>query len=166
MDKRYVLILIIILGCCVNLFIISNSSDLIGSASVECGNYIFTMPQEFTLYRSDINHVLLHDSKTGMNVDVFSKLAESDTYDNKLKEIPVKGYTILSNGTIKAGDVEVKSVYYRHNNTHQNRSTFFFEKDNNQFRVLMVDFDMDKDRNATIDYIVKIVESIKYNYKK
>ena len=164
MDKRYVLILIIILGCCVNLFIISNSSDLIGSASVECGNYILTMPQEFSLYRSDIDHVLLHDSKTGMNVDVYSKLDKSDTYDNKLKQIPTEGFTIVSNGTIKAGGIEVKSVYYSNDN--QNRSTFFFEKDNNQFRVLMNNFNMDNDRNATIDYIVKIVESIKYNYKR
>lgn len=166
MDKRYALILIIILGCCINLFIISHSSDLIGSASVECGNYIFTMPQEFSLYNSYINQVHLHDSKTGMNVYVYSKLDKSDNYDNKLKEIPAKGYTILSNGTIKAGDFEVKSVYYVNNNNHQNRSTFFFEKDNNQFRVLMTDFNMDADRNATIDYIVKIVESIKYNYKR
>lgn len=166
MDKRYVLILIIILGCCVNLFIISNSSDLIGSASVECGNYIFTMPPEFTLYRSDMDHVLLHDSKTGMDVDVYSKLDKSDTYDEKLKQIPTEGFTIVSNGTIKADDVEVKSVYYCNNNTHQNRSTFFFEKDNNQFRVLMNNFDMTNDRNATIDYIVKIAESVKYNYKR
>lgn len=166
MDKRYALILIIILGCCINLFIISHSSDLIGSASVECGNYIFTMPQEFSLYRSDIDHVLLHDSKTGMNVDVFSKLDESDNYDNKLKQISAEGFTILSNGTINAGDIEIKSVFYVSNDNHQNRSTFFFEKDNNKFRVLMAGFNMDNDRNATIDYIVKIVESTKYNYKR
>lgn len=166
MDKRYVLILIIILGCCINFFIISNSSDLIGSASVECGNYIFTMPQEFSLYRSDIDQVYIHDSKTGMNIFVFSKLGKSDTYENKLKEIPAKNYTILSNGTIKAGDIEVKSVYYFNNDNHQNRSTFFFEKENNQFRILVMDFNMDKDRNTTIDYIVQIVESLKYDYKR
>lgn len=165
MDKRYVLILIIILGCCINLFIISNSSDLIGSASVECGNYIFTMPQEFSLYRSDINHVLLHDSKTGMYVDVYSQLPAWDTYDNKVKEITKEGFTILSNGTIDVEGIGVKTIYYT-NDEHQNRSTFFFEKDNNQFRVLMNNFNMDNDRNDTINYIVKIVETTTYNYKR
>lgn len=165
MDKRYGLILIIVLGCCVNLFMISNSSDMIGSASVECGNYIFTMPSEFTLYNSDINHVLIHDSKTGMNVDVYSKLDKSDTYENKLKQITNDGFTIVSNGTIKAGDIEVKAVYYT-NKDHQNRSTFFFEKDNNQFRVLMNGFNLENDRDITIDYLAEITESMKYNYKK
>ena len=166
MDKRYVLIIIIVVGCCINLFIISNSSDMIGSASVECGNYIFTMPSGFTLYDSGVNHVLIHDSKTGANVDVYSHLDSSDTYENKLSQITNDSYTIVSNGTINVEGIVVKSVYYTKNDTQDNRSTFFFEKDGNRFRVLMAGFNLENDRNVTIDYISEIAQSIKYNYKK
>lgn len=167
MDKRYGLILIIIIICCINLFIISNSSDVVGSATTECGNYIFAMPQGFTLYDSDTSHVLIHDSKTGMNINVYSNLGRSDTYDNKIKEIKSEGFTIVSNGTIKVDDIDVKSLYYTKDDaTHPNRSTFFFSKDDNRFRILITDFDLNSDRNYTIDYVSDIINSIKYNYKK
>lgn len=167
MDKRYGLILIIVIVCCINLFIVSNSSDVVGSAATECGNYTFAMPQGFTLYDSDTSHVLIHDSKTGMNINVYSNLGKSDTYDNKIKEIKSEGFTIVSNGTIKVGDIDVKSIYYtKADSTHPNRSTFFFIKDDNRFRILITDFDLDSDRNYTIDYVSDIINSIKYNYKK
>lgn len=167
MDKRYGLILIIIIVCCINLFIISNSSDVVGSATTECGNYMFSMPLGFTLYDSGNNHVLIHDSKTGMNINVYSNLDKSDTYNNKIKEIKGEGFTIVSNGTINVGDIDVKSIYYTKNDsTHPNRSTFFFTKDNEKFRILITDFDLNSDRNATIDYVSDIINSIKYNYKK
>lgn len=163
MDKRYGLILIIIVACCINLIVISNSSDVIGSASVECGDFIFSLPSEFSLYDSEKNHVLVHDSKYGMNIDVYSNLHESDTYDNKIKGILNDGFTIVSNGTINTGGIEVHSIFYKKDN--DNRSAFFFEKDGNRFRILVRDFDMDNNRNKTIDYAVEIIESIVYNYK-
>lgn len=164
MDKRYGLILLIVVGCCINLYIISNSSDMIGSASVECENYIFTMPPGFILYDSYLDHVIIHDSKTGMNVGVYPHLDSSDTYENKLYSLPNDGYTIVSNGTINVGDIVVKSVYYT--KQQDNRTTFFFEKDGNRFRVLMTGFNLENDRNTTIDYLSEIVQSIKYNYSK
>lgn len=167
MDKRYGLILIIAIVCCINLFIVSNSSDVVGSATTECGDYIFAMPQGFTLYDSDSSHVLIHDSKTGMNINVYSNLDKSDTYNNKIKEIKTQGFTIVSNGTINVGDIDVKSIYYtKEDSTHPNRSTFFFTKDDARFRILITDFNLDSDRDATINYVSDIIDSIKYNYKK
>ena len=166
MDKRYGLILIIFIVCIVNLFIVSDVSDVVGSASAECGDFIFSLPEGFTLYDSNPKHVLIRNSD-GIEINVYSSIDSSDTYDAKIKEIERKGYTIISNGTIDVGGIGVKSVFYnKTDDNHQNRSTFFFIKDNNRFRILITDFNMDNDKNKTIGYVSSIIESLKVNYKK
>ncbi|WP_296891300.1 hypothetical protein [uncultured Methanobrevibacter sp.] len=166
MDKRYGLILIIFIVCIINLISIVDVSDVVGSASAECGDFIFSLPEGFTLYDSNPNQVLIRNSD-GIEIYVYSKIDRADTYDAKIKEIESKGYTIISNGTIDVGGINVKSVYYnKTDDDHQNRSTFFFTKDNNRFRILVMDFNMANDKNKTIDYVSTIIDSLKVNYKK
>ena len=86
MDKRYGLILIIFIVCIVNLFIVSDVSDVVGSASAECGDFIFSLPEGFTLYDSNPKHVLIRNSD-GIEINVYSSIDSSDTYDAKIKEI-------------------------------------------------------------------------------
>ena len=80
MDKRYGLILIIFIVCIVNLFIVSDVSDVVGSASAECGDFIFSLPEGFTLYDSNPKHVLIRNSD-GIEINVYSSIDSSDTYD-------------------------------------------------------------------------------------
>ena len=50
MDKRYLLMIVIICVCLANLYIIADFSDVVGSASVDTGNYTFSLPKGFSLY--------------------------------------------------------------------------------------------------------------------
>ena len=87
MDKRYFLIIIIILICSVNLYMISNVSNVVGSASVDIGNYTVTLPKEFSLYEDDGNRILISNPNNNMNVWIFSNLGDGDNYSNKYKEV-------------------------------------------------------------------------------
>ena len=166
MDKRYILIFIIIIVCCVNLSVIANSSDIIGSASVEGGHYIFSIPSGFSLYESNNNHVLIHNGDSGMYIDIFLKISK-DNYQSKLKEINKdKDYIILSNGSLSVEDINIDAIYYQNVSNHENRSTFYFNKFDNNFRITMLNFNYENDKNMTIEYISDIVSSVRVNYKK
>ena len=65
MDKRYLLIIVIILICSVNLFLISISSDIIGGASVNFKDYTFSIPKNFDLLSSDDQYVKLNNPDIG-----------------------------------------------------------------------------------------------------
>ena len=49
MDKRYFLMIIIIVLSMMNLYVVMNNSDVVGTASVSFGDYIFTSPNNFDL---------------------------------------------------------------------------------------------------------------------
>ena len=68
MDKRYLLIILIIGICAVNLYLISNTSDVVGSAYVDVGNYTFSLPNGFVLDSDKGNQVSIINSDTNMHI--------------------------------------------------------------------------------------------------
>lgn len=76
--------------------------------------------------------------------------------------------TILSNGTLDVGDVNGDIVYYRSvgdNGFVNNRSSFYFVKENTTFYVALSTFNYDTDRNMTLDFVTYLVETLRVNHK-
>lgn len=166
MDKRYILILIIIFASAINLYFIASNSDIIGSANVECGQYISIIPQGFSLYESKTNEVLVFDNSRDMGVFINSKINPQDTYKNRCDYIKSNSsLKLLSNGTINDNGIDIDSIYYYDSVKNRNYSVFYFEKFNNSFKVGIDGFNQDLDRNKTLDIITDIVDSLKLNYK-
>jgi len=166
MDKRYLLIIVIIIVCCFNMFIISNFSDIIGSASIDCNNYTFSAPSGFALYDSTQKYILIHDSNSGMNIYLYDSLSSSETYKNKIKDIQDNGNDrLLKKGTLDVDGIKVYSIYYQRNDSGQYRSTFYFNKFGNDFRILITDFDYESDYDKTIKYAEDVITSLRINHK-
>ncbi|WP_295592422.1 hypothetical protein [uncultured Methanobrevibacter sp.] len=166
MDKRYLFIFIIVFLCCINLYLIVINSDEVGSASVAVGDYICTIPQGFSLYESKKNSVNLFDEDSKIVISVYSHLSKNDTYNRKMVELNNNSnVAVLSNGTINVEDMNIYSIFYRRVDNNQNRSTFYFTKDNNTFRILITDFNYKNDYNKILEYANIISTSMRRDYR-
>lgn len=165
MDKRYFLIIVIVCICCINLYMISNVSDVIGSASVDVGKYTFSLPSGFTLYSDSSSDVMISNpSDSNLKVYINNSLDDDDNYMNRVNLIK-NNSKIYSNGSIMVGDIEIKSIYYSGYDDSINRSAFYFNKLDNNFKIVISNFNYDLQKNETIDIVTQIVESIRVNYK-
>lgn len=164
MDKRYLLILAVIILCGINLSIIVTNSDVVGSASVSVGKYLFSMPEGFDISENNGNSVVIQN-KDKVIIYFNTNLDSVDNYDNQLKSIDnTTTYKILSKGSLTIDNVKVDTVYYQNVN-HTNISVFYFEKENNPFKIVLSNFNYDNDRNATLNYITDIIQSTHLDYK-
>lgn len=166
MDKRYFIIIIIIFVCCFNLFMIANFSDVVGSASVHVGNYTFSLPEGFTLYDNENNRVHIYNSNTKAHIMVYYPIAKDDTFLNKYNEIKNDSqYRVLSNGTVTSNGITIESVFYQKTSDLDNRSTFYFTKYDEHFRILLSGFDYNTHKNETINIVTQIVDTIRTNHE-
>ncbi|WP_407423095.1 hypothetical protein [Methanobrevibacter sp.] len=164
MDKRYLLILVVIIICGINLSIIVNNSDIVGSASVSVGKYLFSMPEGFNIYENNGNSIVIQN-KDKITIYFDTNLGSADNYDKRLKYIDnTTTDKILSKGTLTIDNIKVDSVYYQNEN-HTNMSAFYFEKDNNPFKIVVSNFNYNDDRNLTLEYITDIIQSTHLDYK-
>ena len=155
--------LIIIILCCINLSIIINNSDEVGSASVSIGKYLFSVPEGFNLDENNGNSAMIKN-KNNTNIYVETNLNEYDTYKERLNHLGNEtNSTILSKGTVSIENLPVSTVYYR--TEYDNMSAFYFEKDNTQFKIIVSNFDYDNERDSILEYATFIIKSIKYDYK-
>lgn len=164
MDKRYILILIIIIICLANLSIIVNNSDVVGSATATAGKYLFSVPHGFSLFEKHSNSAFIRNNDD-MSIYYQSDLNNSDTYDKRLSYLDNESDDkILSKGSFNLDNISVDTVYYQTiNNT--NKSAFYFEKNNTQFKIIMSNFNYNTDRNLTLEYATIIIRSTHYDYK-
>lgn len=171
MDNRYILIFFIIIVCVFNLFLVSEYSDVIGTASVDVSKYTFSLPKDFILLETtDQNSILITNTKSGLDI-AFSVISDKYSSNFKLNELENdSSYSVLSNGTINSGDVSIESIYYKHINSNNNNKSdaaiFYFNKNNASFKVRMENFNYELQRNETIDSLSYIVDSLRINYKR
>lgn len=165
MDKRYLLILLIIIMCSINLYILADNSEIVGSANIESKNFIFSIPEGFTLYESTNQYVCLFNQNNGIYTYVYLNLTGDDIYQKRFDELnKSKDTEILSNGVIKHKNIDINSIYYSKEG--KNHSIFIFTKDNYQFSAHMLGFNYDTQKNETISIISEIVDTIRINYKR
>lgn len=164
MDKRYFLIIAIIAICCVNLYTISTFSNVVGDASFDVGHYTFTLPNGFSVDNTENNHIIIISQDSKMKIHVYSYLSKSDNYSNAYNVITNNtGCRLLSNGTINYNNITIYSLYYSENGV--NSSVFYFNKENNDFKIVILDFNQDRSHNETITIMTELVRSLRPNYK-
>lgn len=163
MDKRYLVIILIMSICAVNLYIISDNSDVVGSAYVNVGKYTFSLPNGFTMYSNEGNAVTIKNSDLNMTIYIQSSLGKSDSFSNRLHQIDKDGFELYSNGTVHCGDMEVPVAFYHKGS--DNRSTFYFSEYGDNFRILIAGFDYNTQRDEVINIASDLIDSVRVNHK-
>lgn len=167
MDKRYLLIIIIISICAINLYLISDFSDVVGSASVDIGNYTVSLPKGFSLYENNGDNILISNPTSHVRIKIYSIVSPKDTYLNKTQEInSTNQYTLLSNGTINSNGNIISCIFFLNNKDSNNCSVFYYTQDNHNFQIYMSGFNYNLQKNETIEIARNIVETTRINYKK
>ena len=168
MDKRYLLIVFITLICGINMYIISENSDFIGSASVNFDRYTISLPQNYVLIKSETSFIQIFNSNLGY-LAIEHKNVNYSNDESVLKAIGIpNNRTILSNGTITANNITLNSMFLKTMNDRGNetdRAIFYFNKFNTTFIISMSGFNQDTDNKEVIDIASKIAASLRINYK-
>lgn len=167
MDRRYLLIIVIIILGSINMFFIAESSDIIGSASVSFDGYTVSIPKGFSLMNTNENSVVINNPNSNLYIAIYSIDKDYD-YEKFLDNINENNsYKVLSKGTINIKNVTVDSLYYYGPDSRGNvgnRSIFFFEKLDSKFEIQMTNFDYNH-REKTIEALTLIVDSLRDDYK-
>lgn len=168
MDKRYFLIIFIIVIGCINLFVISNHSDIIGTASADFNEVTFSLPPNYELINTNPKYIQFHNPSLGyMALSYFNGSAEN-AYNTRINQINSSSdKTLLSYGVVNVGNIPIYSVFFEStgNNGVNNQSSFYFNKLGFCFRIDMGSFNY-TNRNATIDTVIYIVQSMRPNLKR
>ena len=168
MDKRYFLIVFIIFICGINMYLISENSDFIGSASVNFDRYTISLPPNYVLLKSEPSFIQIFNSDLGY-LAIEHKNVNYSNMDSVLKAISIpNNRTVLSNGTITANDITLHSMFLKtmdNRGNETNRAVFYFNKFNTTFIISMSGFDYDTDSDKVIDVVSKIATSLRINYK-
>ena len=167
MDKRYLLIIIIIFVCAINLYMIADFSDVVGSASVDIGNYTVSLPEGFSLYENSNNQVLISNPNTHMHIKIYTIVSPSDTYLNQTQEFNSSSkYVLLSNGTVNINGNNIECIFFRNTEDHDNCSVFYYSKFDHVFKLYMRGFNYDLQKNESVKIAEQLVDTTKINYKK
>ena len=171
MEKNYFLIIIIFCICMVNLYVIADNSDIVGSASADFRGVTFSLPRNFELTNTNVKYIEIHNPNFGNIAISYTNLDKLDPKDNYNRQLDIinktENQSILSNGTIDVNNHMVYVVYYNQvkDNGVNNLSNFFFAKDNLSFNVAMGSFDYNTQKNETIENLVIVLNSLRPNYK-
>ena len=167
MDKRYLLIIIIIAVSFINLYIIYDASDVVGSASVNLNEFTFSLPPNFDLLYSNNEYIEMYSSDLGNVYISYEDASSENDYQHRLDYIENRSDMILlSTGNIDVGNITVYSIFYQKDNSTGtlNQSSFIFERYDKRFTIGMTNFDYDK-RDKTIEIAVFLIESLRPNYE-
>ncbi len=169
MDRRYYLIILILIACCINLYIVADNSNVVGTASVTFDKYIISLPLNYEVTGQYGSYVQIHNNDIGFLAIQCKNDSFVYNYSSVVNELNKKyNCTILNNGTINTNDIPVNTIYYKtvdEKNFVNNRSIFYFEKYGKTFQIEMNGFNYDNDVNKTIDTLTYVVESLRVNYK-
>ena len=168
MDRRYLVIIFIIIFGCINLFFITEFSDVIGSASVNCGDYTFTIPNDFNLMSADESTVVIHNPVSHLTVAISIIDHNGSNFTADLGRITNNSNNnVFAEGDINIDNITVSSIYYEGPDSKgdvKNRSVFFFKKFDSTFKMQMTNFNF-TDRNETVNVLSGIVDSMRINYR-
>lgn len=167
MDKRYFLIIVILVFSFISLYIIYDASNIVGSASVDFNEYTFSLPSNFELFSSDNEYLVIYNRDLGKIVISYEDIDSKNDYNQRLQFLKNRSdMSIVSNGTINVNDIVVYSIFYQKNSSTGtvNQSSFIFKKYDKLFTISLTDFDYNK-RDQAVNVVSFLVESLRPNYE-
>lgn len=167
MDKRWIFILIIFIIGCSCLYVIVDSSSILGSANTYVGKFTVSLPSEYNVEESGSDFVSLVNRNTNEKISImdFGKNFNVDKFQGEitLEYLENENITSIQDTAFKYGKLSLPSTYYvmLPNNT-VNQDIYLTEY-NHTFVIEATNF---KD-NATMQHDIKsLIDSLKPDPKQ
>ena len=159
MDKRWIIILVILilgLGC---MYLIADSSTTVGKAITVVNKTVVTLPQDFTVEDSDKSSVYLVDKQTHTKVRIkdFGKNDSAfDRFSEKLNELKhdssVKN---LKNSTFKINDITTYQINFQNvTNNSTNTTLNYLYACNHTFSIKTTGYSDNAKLDSDLNYII------------
>lgn len=169
MDKRWILIaIIIVIAICCG-YLIASSSNTVGNAIVDVNKSTLTIPHHFSIGPDEKDSIILNERSGTAKIFVkdMGKIDDSKKlFDKEMKSLSNNGeIEILDNKTNSIDEFEYYTIYYQNSSDTKahNQSATYLHKSNHTYLIKCDGYTDIGYMNSNLD---TIINTIKLDYKK
>ncbi|WP_406533778.1 hypothetical protein [Methanobrevibacter sp.] len=153
MDKRWILILIILIVGCACLYHIVDSSTTVGDAITVVNKSVITLPSDFSIDSDDKSSVTLINKDT--NETIFIKdLGKSDTAFDCFKKDLKSLDGVVNNSTLNIDNITTYRIDMQNSTTKSNTTLVYVYSSNHTFTIKFNDYTDQNELNQDLNFIV------------
>ena len=167
MDKRWIIIFIILIAGVSTLYLIANESIEIGKAITTIDNVIITLPDNFKITDQDKTSVEMtnRNSNEKLSIELIKeKNKAEELMENKLQELRSENVINIEDSTKNISNITVYSINYQDMNsdTPVNCTVNYINKLNKTFVITTSHYE---DNNAQLNDLTQIIETLRLDFK-
>lgn len=169
MDKRWILIIIILIAAISCGYLIISSSNTVGNAIVDVNSSTVTLPPGFSITGSEISNVELTKKPTSEKIFIKDLGKNSNAkllFDKKLDSFSKnEDIEIFNNGTNSTDEFEYYTIYYQEYSKSDldNQSVTYLNKSGH---IYLLKFSGYTDMNQMDENLDTIIHTLNLDYKK
>ena len=167
MDKRWILIIIILIAGVSVLYVIANESVEIGKAITTIDNVIITLPDNFKITDQDKTSVEMtnRNSDESISIELIKeKNKAKELMDNHLRDLKYENVINIENSTENISNFTVYSINYQNmsSDTPVNYSLNYLDKLNKTFIITTSNYN---DTNSQLNDLTQVIKTLRIDFK-
>ncbi len=156
MDKRWILILIILIVGCACLYYIVDSSNTVGDAITVVNKSVITLPSDFTIDSDSKSSVTLINENSDETI-VIKDLGKSDSAFDCFKEDLNSLDNILNNSTLNINNITAYEIDFQNLTTKSNTTLVYVYSSNHTFNIQFDGYEDQNELNQDLNFIVSTI---------
>ncbi len=167
MDKRWIVIIIILIVGISSLFLIANQSDKIGKAITTIDNVVITLPTDFRVEHAGDGYTTLTNRNTGekLHIELIKEKNKAQSLmKSKLEELKSDNVDNIENYTQNIANITVYTISYQNlsSDSPVNYTVNYLNKLNKTFIITTSNYD---DSTSELSDLTDIVTTLRLDYK-
>ena len=167
MDKRWILIIIILIAGVSVLYVIANESVEIGKAITTIDNVIITLPDNFKITDQDKTSVEMTNRNSDERISIElikEKNKAKELMDNHLRDLKYENVINIENSTENISNFTVYSINYQNmsSDTPVNYSLNYLDKLNKTFIITTSNYN---DTNSQLNDLTQVIKTLRIDFK-
>lgn len=167
MDKRWIVIIIILIVGISSLFLIANESDRIGKAITTIDNVVITLPTDFKVESEGDGYTTIVNRNTGekIHIDLIKgKNKAQSLMKNRLEELKSDNVDNIENYTQNIANITVYSISYQNlsSDPQVNYTANYLNKLNKTFVITASNYD---DSSSQLSDLTEIINTLRLDFK-
>ena len=156
MDKRWILILIILIVGCTCLYYIVDSSTTVGDAITVVNKSVITLPSDFTIDSDTKSSATLINKNTNENI-VIKDLGKSDSAFDCFKDDLNSLDNIINNSTLNINNITAYEIDFQNLTTKSNTTLVYVYSSNHTFNIKFDGYENQNELNQDLNFIVSTI---------